>query len=136
MTEPTAIELDLNQTIVSAVNARIEAEMMKALSGDETIATFVTAALRQKVEVKNARTYTTTSEPFLTNVLRNAIQEVTKAACKRLVEESMPDIEAEIAKALRRDVKRIASTLTESLSKAADKAYGFDVHLELKMPIQ
>lgn len=129
-----AIELDLNQTIVSAVNARVEAEMMKALSGDETIAAFVTAALRQAVEVKNPRTYSTTKEPFLTNVLRGAIQEAAKAACKRLIAEELPNIEDEIRKALRRDVKRIASTLTESLASAADKAYGFDVKLELKMP--
>lgn len=130
----TPIEGDLNKVIVAAVNARVEAEMMRALSGDETISRFVAAALRQNVEVKDPHTYRTTAEPFLTNVLRKAIQAATVAACQRLIAEELPTIEDEIRKALRRDVKRIAETLTQSLADVAAKTYGIKVDLSLLMP--
>jgi F0F1-type ATP synthase delta subunit len=130
----TPIDTDLNKVIVSAVNARVEAEMMKALSGDETMGKFVVSALRQNVEVKDPHTYRTTVEPFLTNVLRKAIQEATVAAVQRLIAEELPSIEDEVRKALRRDVKRIAETLTQSLADAAAKSYGVKVDLSLLMP--
>lgn len=130
----TPIEGDLNHVIVSAVNARVEAEMMKALSGDETMGKYVVAALRQNVEVKDPHTYRTTAEPFLTNVLRKAIQQATVSAVQRLIAEEMPTIEEEVRKALRRDVKRIAETLTNSLAEAAAKTYGVKVDLSLLMP--
>ena len=128
------IDTDLNSVIVSAVNARVEAEMMKALSGDMTIGKYVVAALRQNVEVKDPHTYRTTTEPFLTNVLRKAIQGATVAAVQRLIAEELPTIEEEVRKALRRDVKRIAETLTGSLADAAAKSYGVKVDLSLLMP--
>jgi F0F1-type ATP synthase delta subunit len=130
----TPIDTDLNKVIVSAVNARVEAEMMKALSGDETMGKFVVSALRQNVEIKDPHTYRTTVEPFLTNVLRKAIQEATVAAVQRLIAEELPSIEDEVRKALRRDVKRIAETLTQSLADAAAKSYGVKVDLSLLMP--
>lgn len=128
------ITLDLNQTIAAAVNARIEAEVMKALSGDETIGRFVTSALRQTVEVKNSRSYQTEQVPFLTVVLRDAIQKATKAAVQTVIAEDIGLIEDEVRKALRRDIRRISETLASSLADAAAKTYGVDVHLDLKMP--
>lgn len=128
------VTLDLNATIVAAVNARIEAEVAKALSGDETIGRFVSAALQQTVTVKDRNSYRETQEPFLTNVLRNVIQSATKEAVQRFVADEIESIEEEVRKALRRDVKRIATTLSESLVKAAAKPYGVDVHLDLKLP--
>lgn len=133
MTQPK-IEGDLNTVIVSAVNARVEAEMMKALSGDETIGRFVVAALRQNIEVQEPGTYHKHTEPFLRNVLRKAIQEATVAAVQRLVAEELPTIEEEVRKALRRDVKQIAETLTNSLARSAASPYGVKVDLSLLMP--
>lgn len=131
------IEADLNQTITAAVNARVEAEMMKALSGDETIGKFVLAALRQPVQKNpNARygSEAKETETYLTNVLRKAIQTSAKAACEKFVADEIGLIEDEVRKALRRDVKRIAETLTQSLTDAAAKTYGIDVKVDLKMP--
>ena len=127
------VETDLNATITNAVNARIEAEVFKALSGDETIGRYVSAALRQTIEVKNNR-YGTDRVPFLTLTLRSAIQEATKAAVTRIIAEELPTIEDEVRKALRRDIRGIAETLANSLKDAADKAYGVDVKLDLRMP--
>lgn len=123
--------LDLNQTITAAVNARIEAEVMKALSGDDTIGRFVTAALQQPVEVKDGRTYRTERVPFLTLTLRQAIQEATKAAVVRLVAEETPKIEDEIRKALRRDIPGIAAGLTEGVTKTVQRGYGINVDVAI-----
>lgn len=129
----TPIEGDLNKVIVSAVNARVEAEMMKALSGDETVGRFVTAALREQVSVTGDR-YDRQTEPYITHILRAAIKEAAKTACVRLIAEELPTIEEEVRKALRRDVKRIAETLTNQLADVAAKTYGVSVDLTLKMP--
>lgn len=127
------IGLDLNATIVAAVNARIEAEMVAALSGDATIGAFVTAALRQTVDVKTG-SYTTEKVPFLTVVLRKAIQDATEAAVRKLIAEELPTIEDEVRKALRRDVRGIAEGLTKTLADAATSAYGVKVNIALRMP--
>lgn len=125
---------DINATIQAAVNARIEAEVFAALAGDETIGTYVAAALRQNIAVKDPDRYTTRNVPFLNHVLREAIQEATKEATRKLIAEELPTIETEVRKALRRAVPEIASTLATQLATAATKPYGVSVDLTLKMP--
>ena len=131
----TELGLNLNETITAAVKAKVEGELIAALSGDAVIGAFVAAALNQKVTVKNAAGYGTTDVPFITKVLQDAIREQAKAALARLIAEEGVNIEAEVAKALRRDLKHIASSLTKSLVDAADKTYGIDVKIDLKMPM-
>ncbi len=126
-------EKDLNSTIAEAVKARIEAEVTRALSGDEVFASFVTAALQQTVETKPDG-YRVVKVPYLTHVLTTAIKEATKAAVQRLVQESLPELELEIRKALRRDIKGIAEALTSKLDQAVGSAYGFKVDLTLNVP--
>ena len=122
------IETDLNATIASAVNARIEAEVMAALSGDEIIGRFVTAALQQKVGEER---YGRKQRTFLAAAHHNAIQAATKAAVARLVEEERPLIEDEIRKALRRNVKTMADSIVGNLAAQASNAYGVRVELQL-----
>ena len=131
----TELGLNLNETITAAVKAKVEGELIAALSGDAVIGAFVAAALNQKVTVKNAAGYGTIDVPFITKVLQDAIREQAKAALARLIAEEGVNIEAEVAKALRRDLKHIASSLTKSLVDAADKTYGIDVKIDLKMPM-
>lgn len=133
---PVEIEKDLNATITAAVNARVEAEMMKALSGDATIGAFVTAALAEKVDAKHDPYGRAPQITYLSKVLRDAIQAATKAAVEKLISEEIDNLEAEVRKALRRDLRRIAETLTQSLVSAAGKPYGVNVSVELKMPNQ
>ena len=125
------IEGDINQIIASAVNARVEAQVLAALSGDEVIGKLVTAALTEQVSATNDR-YDSKKVPYLTKIVRDAIKEATAAALRRLIEEEMPVIEEEIRKALRRDIKGIAGQLAGQLTKEATRAYG--VTVELKFP--
>lgn len=127
------VELDLNQTITSAVNARIEAQVLAAMSGDEVLGQMVASALNQPVKVTKD-SFSRDTEPYVTHLLRQVIQDATHLAVTRLVAEERDMIEEEIRKALRRDVKRISESLTNSLVDAADRGYGIKVDLSLQMP--
>lgn len=122
------IEGDINQIIASAVNARVEAQVLAALSGDEVIGRLVTAALTEQVDATNDR-YDHKKVPYLTKVLRDAIKAATAEAVQRLIAEELPAIEEEIRKALRRDVKKIAGQLANQLGEKAANSYGVKVEL-------
>lgn len=128
----TELGLNLDQTILSAVKARIEAEVVRAMSGDELLGTFVTAALQQEVQVGDP--YNRKKIPFLTHVLQEAIREAAQAAVRKFVADEVESIEAEVRAALTRDVAAIATSLSQSLVQAADKPYGVSVTVELTMP--
>ena len=126
---------DLNATIASAVNARIEAQVAEAMSGDAVLGQYVQSALRQTVEVnKRDGGYGKERVTFLSATLGEAIRAATKAAVAAYFAQHADDLEAEVAKALRRNSKDIAVTLIESLTTAAAKPYGVNVAMSLKMP--
>jgi predicted nucleotide-binding protein (sugar kinase/HSP70/actin superfamily) len=127
------LPIDINATIAHAINARLEAEMLAALSGDETIAAFITAALQEPVK-KDNDSYRHETEPYLHHVLRLALQEAAKSTVARFIEEEVVSIEDQVRKALRRNINQIAETLTKSLVDVAGKPYGVSVEINLKMP--
>lgn len=124
-----AIEGDLNATIASAVTARVEAEVMRALSGDEVISKYVTAALMEPVKTDNYNRKL--DKPFLTHILKEAIQKATKETLARLLVEEQPLIEAEIRKALRKNVGTMAESIAQGLAKVGGSGYGVTVQLNL-----
>jgi hypothetical protein len=127
------IEGDLNETIRSAVNARVEAEVTKALAGDEVIGALVTAALQQTVEVPaRGGGYGKEKVPFMTQVVRKAIQGATQAAVAKVIEQEAPLIEEEVRKAFKRNAGAMAEGMVASLSERAASNYG--VTVELKLP--
>lgn len=129
------IGLDLNQTITHAVQARIEAEVAKAFVSDEFLASYITAALQQQIEVKvGDYSYDRKKVSFLHHTLSEAIRMATKTAVAKWLAANSEQLEAEVEKALRRETKSIASALAQSLLNAADKTYGVDVKIDLKMP--
>lgn len=125
---------DLNATITAAVNARIEAAVAEAFASDEFMGRYVTAALQQTVEVPKRDGYGRDRVPFLHSVLTESIREATKRAVAQWLAENAGEIEAEVAKALRRETKSIAAALTKTLTDVADKTYGVSVEVNLKMP--
>jgi hypothetical protein len=119
---------DLNEVITSAVQARIEAEVLHALSSDDTFARFVTAALRQKIDKPGG--YGREKTTYLHETLKAAIEEATKQAVVKVVGEMAPQIEDEVAKAMRRDIKGIAGALVGSVDKAVRNPYGMTITLK------
>lgn len=124
------VEGDINKIIASAVNARVEAAVLAALSGDEVIGKLVIAALSEQVPATNDR-YDSKKTTYINRVLRDSIKEATADALRRVIAEELPTIEEEIRKELRRKVKQIAEGLATQLGEKAASAYGVKVELML-----
>lgn len=107
ITPDRILDNDLNKTIAAAVNAKVEAGVLAALSGDDVIGRFVTAALSE------------------------AIKAATAAACKRLVAEEMPAIEAAVLKELRKRLPGIAKDVAETVGKSMT---GYGLKIEFTHP--
>lgn len=113
---------DINQTIIAAVNARVEAEVAAAMLSDETFLTFVTAALHQPIEVgsgySNKRKTT-----FLRHTMDGAIEAAAKAAVAEELEGVKDAIKTEVRKALRASVGVIADSLVDGFVANASGRY-------------
>lgn len=125
--ETTISELD--QTIAHAVNARVEAEVLKALSGDEVIGRLVVNALQQEVEVSKQGGYGKVKVPFLKATIDKAIREAAKTAIAAVIEEEIVVIEEEVRKAVRRDARAIAEKFVEGMVDATSKGYRFRIEI-------
>jgi hypothetical protein len=126
-----AIELgaDLDATITNAVNARVEAAVAAALSGDNFMSSYVTAALQQHVEVNKAGGYGKEKVTFLHKVVSESVREAVGAAIRRHIQEDTDALEKIVVDELRRQRALIARQLVASLTDAADKTYGIQVNL-------
>jgi hypothetical protein len=120
---------DLNQVIASAVQARIETQVAAAFSGSDLMAQYVAAALHQKIEVKDRDRYNTRTTTFLRETIDKAIQEATAAAVRRVIAEESAQIEAEVTKELRKNVKVLAAQLVGQVSESTKAPYGVTVTL-------
>ena len=123
------IDGDLNATIANAVNARIEAAVTAALSGDEVLGQYVAAALNQPITID--RDYRKIKTTYQQHTIRSSIQEATKNAITRVLVEDQELIEDEVRKALRRNLAAIASGIAGSLADHAKKGYGVQVTVRL-----
>lgn len=114
---------DLNAVIAGAVQARVEAQVLAALSDSETFHALVTAAMQQQVEVPDGTSYGKKRVPFLMHTVQRAIQDHTKAAIAEGIAEHTDAIKAEVAKALRKSIGVIADTLVDGFVANASGRY-------------
>jgi hypothetical protein len=112
---------DINQTIIAAVNARVEAEVAGAMLSDETFAKFVTAALQQPIEVGGYSNKTKTT--FLRHTMNGAIESATKAVVAAEIEAVKDQIKTEVRKALRASIGVIADSLVDGFVDSAAGRY-------------
>lgn len=127
------VATDLNQTIASAVNARIESEVAKAMAGDEMMGKFVAAALNQEIEVKDSRdSYRTRKTTYLRHTIENAMREATKAAVQKTISREQKKLERAVAAHLRENTDRIAEQLVGKFVETTDSPYR--VNVALKFP--
>lgn len=130
MTNP--IDSDLNQVIVSAVNARVEAAVAAAMSGDEVMGKYVAAALNQPVEIPDGTSYGKKRVPFLRNVINNAIRDAAKAAVTQVVTEQRPAIEAAVRASIAERLGDLANNLVDGLAKTSASPYSVNVALKFR----
>lgn len=120
---------DLNNTIATAVTARIEAEVTAALAGSDLMTSYVAAALSQPLEVKDPHTYRTRQTTFLKETIDKSIQAATKAAVAKVVASEQKRIEKVVRDALKEQVDIIGSRLVGQLVEKAESPYGINVEL-------
>lgn len=126
MPEP---EMSIDATIANAVNARIEAELMRALSGDEVIGRYVSAALQQQVEVASGRGYGKDKVVFLNHTIKTTLQRVTKAAIEKVIAEEAELIEDVVRKEIKRTAGDLAKAFTAALTDTTNRAVRLDIKL-------
>ncbi|WP_280499398.1 hypothetical protein [Nocardia cyriacigeorgica] len=131
MTTPTPGAADLNTVIAAAVQARIEAEVAAALSGDEVISKYVAAALNQPIEIGH-NSWDRRKTTFLRNTIDEAMRAATKAAVEQAVAEEREAIENAVRAELRDRVDALAVQLVDSLASAAEAPYGISVQLKYR----
>lgn len=127
------IDTDLNQAIVSAINAKVEAGVLAALSGDEVLGKYVAAALNQPLETENRNSYNKVKTTYLRHTIDQALREAVKAAVAKFIEGEQALIEAEVAKALRKQAATIGAQFVKHLAEQTiGRSYG--VSVELRFP--
>lgn len=123
---------DLNATIAAAINAKVEASVIAALSGDEVLGKYVAAALNQQIEVKDGG-YNTRRTTFLRDTIDRTMQQAVKDAVHSFIQGEKELIEAEVGKALRKQAAKIANQFVTHLAEQTiGRSYG--VNVELRFP--
>lgn len=121
---------NLDTIIAQAVEAKISAAVIQALSGDEVLGRYVTAALQQPVEI-NDGSYNKKKVPFLDHVIRTAMRKAVNAAVVELLEGEVENIKTQVAKQLRASSNTIAEQFVAQLAdKTIKNAYGLSVTLK------
>lgn len=127
----TTIDTDLNQAIVSAINAKVEAGVLAALAGDEVLGKYVAAALNEPIEIpKNGSSYDRIKTTYLRHTINLALCDAVKVAVGKFIEGEQALIEAEVAKALRKQASAIGAKFAEHLAQVTiGRSYGVEVNL-------
>lgn len=125
------INQNLDAIITKAIETKIEASVLAALSGDETIGRMVTAALQQKVEI-NRRDggYGKETVPFLSHVVHETIRAAAHKAVRAHLETMTEQLAAEVAKQLRKSSAGVAKQMVDQLAERASSAYGIKVEIQ------
>lgn len=126
------IDDSLDAIITKGVEAKIDAAVMQALSGDEVFANYVTAALSQKVEIKTNNSYRTREVSFLHHTVTKAIQNAVQDAVVEALAEDTLRIQEVVRKKVKASSDHIAEQFARNLADKAGNAYGF--RLEMKWP--
>ena len=111
---------DINEVIKNAVTARVEAAVLEAMSGDDTVRTFVQAALNKKVSTTG---YGGDQKSLLTHLLQQSIEEHTKAIVAEEVAANSGAIREEVRKALRKSIGVITDSLVDGFVANASGRY-------------
>jgi hypothetical protein len=128
----TPIDGDLNTVITAAISAKVDAAVLAALSGDEVFGRYITAALQQQVEVPDGSGYNKKRVPFISDLIRRAVQQHVEKAVQALLVEEQEMLTAHIRKALRAQAPQIADQMMNNVVDAASRSYG--VKVELRWP--
>lgn len=107
---------DLDKTITSAVQSRVEAEVLASLADSDLLGKFVTAALSEKVKVGG---YSGESKPLITHLVQSAVTDQAKSVISDEITGLAPLIRQEVREALKKSVGVIADSLVDGFVASA-----------------
>lgn len=111
---------DINDIISSAVQARVEASVMEAMSSNGAMQAIVSAALSEQVQVGNSYG---PKVPLLTALVQGTIKEQAKQVVAEEVKSMSAEIRGEVRKALKKSVGVIADSLVDGFVASAEGRY-------------
>jgi hypothetical protein len=129
--DPSSLDVkgSLDQTIASAVQAKVQAMVLEAMAGDETMKAFVVSALSQPVQLD--RYDRSKAQPFLHHTLAEAIKQITQATVRELLQERKDQIRAMVETQLVDRLPALAERLAEST--IGDRAQYVSVNLDFSV---
>lgn len=124
-----------NNTIEATIKTLLETQIIQALnSAPDAIEKMVKAALSKPVDssgnvegTSNYRGYGGTM-PYLDWMVGNEIRDAARSAAKKVIQEQMPDIEAEVRRGL--SSESIVAAITKSLVGTAEQEWRINVSFE------
>lgn len=111
----------LDDMIIAAVNSQIETKVFEALTSDNAIRTYVSAALEEKV--KDGDSYSGKYDKFISVTVKNVVKEITKKVVVESIKEHEDLIKAEVADALRNSIGVITESLVDGFVASAAGRY-------------
>lgn len=111
---------DINSTITSAVNSRVEAAVLEAVSSGDTMKSFVHAALNTKVSTSG---YSREEKPLITHLVQTTVQEQAKQVVAEEIGKAEAQIREEVRKALQESIGVISDSLVDGFVTHARGRY-------------
>ena len=111
---------DLDATIIAAVNARVESEILATMADSGIMQQFVTAALATKVKTGG---FSSEEKTLLSHLLETSIQEQAKSVVAEEIARLAPQIREEVRSALAKSVGVISDSLVDGFVANAQGRY-------------
>jgi hypothetical protein len=125
----TDLGKDINATIVAAVNAKVTAEVFAALNSDEVFGQFVSQAMMEPIQPDR---YSSKREPYITNVIRTAIQKATREAINEWMKDNEGVVKSKVRDALALRMEDLAGALVEGAIEATGSNYSTKVDVKFQ----
>lgn len=125
---PEVIGRDLNETIATAIQARVEAAVAAELSSSDLFSQFVQAALLEPMTVRE--NYKDRKTTYLQETIRTAIKESAKSAVVKFIDGEQEQLEKLVAAELRKKTKEFAGNIVGSVLERAKSGYSINVDLK------
>lgn len=124
-----------NDALETTIKTLLEAQIIQALnSAPEAIDKMVKAALARPVDAngnaEGTRDYTSYrgTMPYLDWMVGQEIRDAARTAARKVIQEKMPDIEAEVRKGLSSD--SVVAAVTKSLVSTAAQEWRINISFE------
>lgn len=111
---------DINSTITTAVNSRVEAAVLEAINNGDTMKNFVHAALNTTVKTGG---YGREEKPLITHLVQTTVQEQAKQVVGEEIVKAEDQIREEVRKALQESIGVISDSLVDGFVANAQGRY-------------